>query len=407
MTRRLPWALVALAACGAVGAVVLYGPVRRASSSPELMNAPVLAAIALGAIVLSVLGALIVRHQSRNTIGWTFLAAGAGLGIVAALDQYVFLAHASPGGGGGFPTAALWVYEWAPIPVVWLPVFAILLLFPHGQPLSRRWAVVWWVAGGAIIGQALLGMIAPGPLMGGVIPSGPDNPLGVPALEPVVSTVGSLFWVLVSACLAAAAASMVVRYRRSVGIERQQLKWLAYSASLVIAGIALQMTLGVVLGLTHPVLDLVVPGLVVVGIASLPVSATIAILRFRLWEIDRLVGRTIAYAVAIATLTFVYAGSVIALQAVLPTGGSDLAVAASTLAVAAAFRPVTTHARAAVARRFDRERFDATRTVEAFGQRLRDEVDLGALTDELREVTQRVVRPRLVMVWLQEDQAVR
>jgi hypothetical protein len=368
------------------------------------MAPALVAALVVGAIAVSALGALIVRHQPRNTIGWSFLVAGGGMGVANLLDQYVFLAFASGVGGLPAATAAVWVITWLPILVVWIPVFAVLFLFPHGRALSRFWAIVWWVAVGAVSGQAVLAMVAPGPMMIDALPNAPGNPLAVDALAPAASLLGSVFWAATSVCVGLAALSMVLRFSRARDAERQQVKWLAFSASFVVVGVAVQ-AVNIAVGDPAPLVGFAIAGLIVLGLASLPVSATIAILRYRLWEIDRLVSRTLAYAVVVAILAVMYGGSVLGLQALLPTGGSDLAVAASTLAVAAAFRPVRRRVQGTIDRRFNRARYDAQRTMESFAQRLRDEVDLEALSDELRSTVVEAMAPTSTVLWLPSTEA--
>jgi hypothetical protein len=222
-----------------------------------------------------------------------------------------------------------------------------------------------------------------------------NEAIGVHAVEPWVTrlTVGGLAPIVVLAV--AGLVNTAVRYRRAVGVERQQIKWLVppillLPIVLLLTGFAATEPLGLVLG--------------AVVTTSIPVGIGVAVLRYRLYEIDRVISRTLAYAALTIFLVAVYTAGVLGLgwlaRSVAAGGGGDIAVAASTLAVAALFGPARRRIQATVDRRFNRARYDAQRTVEAFAQRLRDEVDIDALTDHLRDVTDAVMQPRQVIVWV-------
>ena len=220
------------------------------------------------------------------------------------------------------------------------------------------------------------------------------NPIGVAGMpDPEQSTVGSALNGLFLASALAACASLVLRFRRSQGVERQQLKWFSYAAALLVA--------------TEPVVALLTPtgsnlasGLLV---TLLPTAAGIAILRYRLYDIDRLISRTLVYGLLTAILGLTYVGGVLVLGQVFGGVGGDppsWAVAAATLAVAALFQPARRRIQAVVDRRFNRRKYDAARTVEAFSVRLRDQVDLDTLSAELLTVIDQTVQPAQVSLWL-------
>ena len=271
------------------------------------------------------------------------------------------------------------------------------LLFPDGRLLSPRWRVAAWVSLGLFATVVARFALVPGPLSD--FPA-IRNPFGLDALASLTALPEDL---LFSPLLACAAAALVVRLRRSRGVERQQVKWFAYSAAMIpaflIAG-------GTISALTDAADDSAVGHafafLFALILAGLPISAGVAILRYRLYDIDRIISRTLVYGVLTAALVATYLVCVLLFRVVLEplAGGSDLAVAASTLAVAALFRPVRARIQDVVDRRFYRSRYDAARTVGAFAGRLRQEVDLDAVSTDLRLVVVDAVQPAHVSLWL-------
>jgi hypothetical protein len=210
-----------------------------------------------------------------------------------------------------------------------------------------------------------------------------EEPGGLPGLVLAASVSAAILSFL------AALVSLALRWRRAWGNEREQLKWVAFAAGLaLVANIVLQIVQ--------------LPGLGLVGVVLVPVGAAVAILRYRLYDIDRIISRTLAYGLLTALLGLVYVAGVFALGRLLNPGGepSAFAVAASTLAVAALFQPARRRLQAAVDRRFNRARYDAARTVEAFSTRLRDEIDLDTLTAELLAVADQTMQPIQVSLWL-------
>ena len=380
--RRLAWALlvgcVVLTTAGLVFAVLNRG-------SPQVNTLGSRGFNALFSVVylaFPLVGALIAARRPRNAIGWLFLAAGLGRAI-----DYAFLGYATyalvtePGSLPGGALAGL-VADLTWVPSLLGGTALLFLLFPHGRLPSRRWRPL----------VALVGVVTLAYVVGTALNSGPlyylpgvDNPLGVAATTAVVDAAG----VVAIALILVAVGSLVLRFRRSRGQERQQLKWLVYAASLLFLSTPIQPLLGG--GLGSDVLFAVL-------ISLLPVAVGVAILRHRLYDIDLVIRRTLVYAVLTATLAAAYFGSVLLVG--LAVGESGFAVAVSTLAVAALFRPALRRIQAVVDRRFYRRRYDAAVTLEAFGARLRDELDLETLVGDVRGVVRETVQPTHVSVWL-------
>ncbi len=338
-------------------------------------------------VAFSGTGALIVSAQPRNAIGWVFLAlgvSGAGWELAEGWGHYA-TDEDQPGGAAGE-----WVILWS-----WVVDFAVLtvvfFLFPDGRMPSPRWRAWLWVLAAAtalaLPGQAL------SPELGSEFSSG-TNPMAVESLPTDLMLNAGLTLMLVT--LGAAVASLVVRFRRGGYVERQQLKWIATAASLLL-------TVGVVaIFLWYE--TVLVQIAFALALVFLPLAVGVAILRHRLYDIDLVIRRTVVYGAVTATLAAAYLGSVLLLQLALSplTEESDLAIAGSTLAVAALFRPARARIQEAVDRRFYRRRYDATRTLESFGARLRDQVDLDALGGELRAVVAETMQPAHVSLWLRE-----
>jgi hypothetical protein len=354
----------------------------------------VIAVLSAGAcMAFAVAGALVAVRHPRNPIGWLLGGAGLFLAITILVDAvYWHIAFHRPGHLASAEWL-LWIENWSWIPVV-VPLFTMVpLLFPTGAPLTPRWRSVVWVAAGA--GSVLLvsSAFAPGPLQ-----NYPwvDNPfgidgLGLGALEGVGSAVS------VAAALAAVA-SLVVRYRRSRGVERQQLRWVTAAGCLLLVSFAVS---AVVTSLVSEVAGWVC---LLLGFLALAGAVAVSMLRYRLYDIDVVINRTLVYGALTAILAGTYAVSVLLLQLALNglTGDSGLAVAGSTLAVAGLFRPARARIQGAVDRRFYRRKYDAQRTLDAFSARLRDEVDLGRLDQALSAVVRETLQPAHVSLWLRE-----
>ena len=353
--------------------------------------------------ILSTMGALIVARRPANLIGWSFVAAGFGLALQGFAIQYAIYALLTD--PGTLPGAAwlAWISTWLTIPAIYSALAALLLVFPTGRLLSPRWRPVAWMVVGWIVGVAV-----------GNFTYSPDAYLDVEApvrlggaAGQIMNTIGGVAWLLAILAIPAAAASLVVRFRRSRGQERQQLKWLAYAAAMLGLGLLGMGLVGFLdqLGwiqpqFTRPVWT-ALGGIAILGVTGLPVTAGIAILKYRLYEIDRLINRTLVYGLLTALLAAVYAGLVLTLGQLLGRQNSSLAVAGATLAVAALFRPGRRRIQQAVDRRFNRRRYDTGRTIEAFAARLREQIDLDTLSTELVAVVDQTMEPTQVSLWLQ------
>jgi hypothetical protein len=383
-STRVAWSL--LATWTASVAVLVTLSAVNGTFRPDALTDSVPLLLAFATFI--VVGALIVGHRPGNAVGWIF-AAIALLAVLGALgEEYAIFASARhlPG-----PVLAAWFASWAWYPTLALTLVFTPLLFPTGRLLSPRWRLVAWPAAAvmaAITGLAALQQtieLAPGRMVA--------NPFGLAGVEnPEDSRLGAVLFPLLGPLVLAAFASLVVRFRRSRGDERQQLKWITFAAALLpltFAGDLLPDTAGNLL--------------FAVVVSFLPVAAGVAILRYRLYEIDRLINRTLVYGLVSALLAGVYAALVL-VGGELSGGVADdppsWAVAGATLAVAALFQPARRRIQQVVDRRFDRRRYDAARTVGAFSGRLREELDLDALAAELLAVVERTVQPTAASLWL-------
>jgi len=366
-----------------------------AGSAPKVPGGgiPVAAFEALVLGALAVIGAVVASRRPRNPVGWILCAIPISLGLLILgghLYWSVALAHPEE---TRLAELLAWLASWIWIPAMVPALTLFPLLFPSGRPPTPRWRWIQWVAIAAcpalFVGEAF----GPGPLQEYPV----ANPFGAEGgLGAAVEAVGWLGSALMLVAILASAASLVVRFRRSHGEERQQLKWVTAAAALlvVIFFTPTASFAGEDVGFASLLL-----GLLVVAAA-----VAIALLRHRLYDIDVVVNRTLVYGALTATLAGAYLGSVLLLQLALRplTEESGLAIAASTLAVAALFRPARARIQALVDRRFYRRKYDAARTLEAFSARLRDEVDLDTLAAELRAVVGDTMAPAHVSLWLRE-----
>ena len=345
----------------------------------------------VGFSAFMVVGALIVAHRPGNAIGWLFSAIALLAFTGQLASEYATYAYATRPGSLPGATLAAWYGSWPWWLVVALTLVFTPLLFPTGRLLSPRWRPVAWLAG---VTTAVLTVVTSlRTELGTVEDQVVANPIGVAAVgNPEKSPMIPVLIVLLGVLATAAFGSLVLRFRRSRGEERQQLKWFTYASALLpLAGLDDF--------LPAPVGDL----LFGVPIVFLPVAAGIAILRHRLYDIDRLINRTLVYGSLTAILGLVYAGVVLILGQVFGGVTEDppsWAVAGATLAVAALFQPARRRIQEVVARRFNRRKYDAAETIDTFGARLRDQVDLDTLSTELLAVVDQTMQPTRVVLWL-------
>jgi hypothetical protein len=326
-------------------------------------------------------------------VGWLFLAGALSAAIKVLAGEYAVYGISTNPGALPLPYAAAWLSN----TMVWIgPAISFILIplyFPDGKPVSRRWAFVGWVALGSLLLIPLLYAFAP---VEAVQRSGIRNPLGVEALRPFVKTFETVVLAWYIALILAAAASLVVRFLRSVGEERQQLKWFTYAAAILPVWFLINRPIQNAFPDLFAVLDSLF-------IAAVPIAAGIAILRYRLYDIDLIINRTLVYGVSSLLLGLIYFGAIVLSQAALRTlagGESPLAVVASTLAIAGLFNPLRQRVQDFIDRRFYRNKYNAAKTLEAFSARLREETDLDRLGGELVSVVHQTMRPEHASLWL-------
>ena len=390
---RLAWTL-----CGAALVLVLTGPASLVLSRDEAW----LFSLSFGAVQIStaVVGAVVASRLPHNPIGWVLLTMGVGLGVSSTGTSYGSLGVLSSHGPLPLDEWAVWFGQWTFVPLVFGGVAALLYLFPDGRFLSRRWRLLGILSAVVVVAATVADAFVPGPLED---VSTIDNPAGAPGrLGDFITTAQGNIDPLALPVFACAAASLIVRFRRSTGIERQQLKWI--SSSLVFVGASLGITAS-----GAPLFGNASFFVALFALAAMPVATGVAMLRYRLYDIDVVINRTLVYAVLTATLGIVYLGSVLLLQLALNpfTEGSSLAIAVSTLAVAALFRPARARIQDAVDRRFFRHKYDAGQTLDRFATHMRDQVDLADIGSDLLAVVGDTVQPSHVSLWLRRPDGAR
>ncbi len=348
----------------------------------------------LWAVGFGGMGALLTRRRPGHPVGWIFAAAG----LVAAVDFATFeYALAAVVGHRGLPAGEYvgWVQLWIWVPFIALITVYLFLLFPDGRPPRPSWRRVGWLAGGFVVievtGLALTpGTVASLPVV--------RNPFGVsPAWVPLTAIGPGLIGLL--GCVVLAAWSLFSRSRHGPAVERLQIKWLAYSGCLVALTLVSSTIVSEILPLSAGIAGRVTEGGLMIAVLTMPVAVAVAVLKYRLYDIDRIISRTLAYAIVTGLLVGLYAGLVLLATEVFRFQ-STVAVAASTLAVAALFNPLRRRVQRAVDRRFNRVRYDADQTVMAFGARLKDAVNLDSVADDLAQVASRALEPAHMSVWI-------
>jgi hypothetical protein len=352
-----------------------------------------------------VVGAVITSRRPRNAIGWIFLASLLCAGLSYAGPNYANYAFVP--GGEPMPAAGAvaWLASWSWYPTLGLIFTFLLLLFPDGRLPGPRWKWVAWSAAVSIAAVVLSIGLRPGPYYDSHIPL--SNPLGVEALGGFMDPLQQVGGILLVGSALASAASLVVRFHKADRDQRQQIKWFTYAGAINVCLI--------LLSILFPSLEEALPVvfddfLFAFGISLLPIAVGVAVLRYHLYDIDILINRTLVYATLTAALGLAYFGSVVLLQAAfraLTGRESQLAVVASTLAIAALFGPLRRRIQAFIDRRFYRRKYDAARVLAAFSARLRDEVDLDALRDDLVTVVGETVQPAHASLWLRPTLDVR
>jgi hypothetical protein len=345
----------------------------------------------------STVGAIVASRLPDSPIGWLFCAIGFTFGAVHFCAEYAnYTLVAPPGSLRGVEAAAsltAWVWVFGLGLVVFLD-----LLFPNGRLPSARWRWFAWFTAIALLPAAVLAAFSPGRILSSTL----HNPLGIEGLPNASKAVEAFMYALV----VVGASSMLMRLRHAGSVERQQIKWFAYATVVVISGVILK-------NVVYPAVSVTwVWGvgliLTAVGVASSPVAMGLAIFRYRLYEIDLIINRTLVYGALTAMLVGVYVGSIVVLQGLLRalTGQEQqpqLAVVISTLVIAALFNPLRRRIQSFIDRRFYRRKYDATKTLEAFSAKLRGETDLDALSDDLLGVVRETMQPAHVRLWLRPE----
>ena len=386
---RLAWGLCVLSVVLAAASVALAG--FNGENLVELVANHHAIGI-LDALVLAPIGALIVVGDRRHLLAWLLLVDGLLLAVYNFTQQYAPAALgltprrlSLPGG-----VLASWLTSWTNVPGIVIGVVFLVLLFPDGRVPSRRWWPVAWAGVVAVVVPTVVLAVGYWPLRGpGLLTEGTEEP----------DLVGAMFWLAFQAALVLGAISvvaLVLRFRRAPAVQRQQIKWFAYGAAL-----------SVPLSL-FPEARPYGPYLEFLGTVLLLAGLGIGILRFRLWDIDRLVNRTLVYGLLTVLLGAVYAGLVLALGQLsggIGGGTPSWVVAGATLAVAALFQPGRRRIQQLVDLRFNRRKYDAARTIELFSASLRDHVDLDTLSAELLAAVDQTMRPTAASLWLRPSAA--
>jgi hypothetical protein len=396
----LAWSLAGLCVAMFLASIVLH--VLAHSSQEPTSTGDTLSELLIffSFLAFPMVGALITSRHPKNPVGWICLAVG-------LFWTLIFLGDSIPGSGPypvtiGALTQAIW------IPPVGLLGIYLILLFPDGKFPSRRWRPLAWLSGVVMVLASLGITFAPGPLEGH---PGVRNPFGLEGAPPWVATAGIGILLLLPLCMLASALSLVLRYRRSEGEEREQIKWIAFAASVV----ALVYLITMVSSLTYsgpwgaagtPLWLGLLQQVALVSFTAVPIAVGFAVLKYRLYDIDVIINRTLVYGSLTAMLVALYFGGIVLLQRVfvaLTGERSTLAVVASTLLIAALFNPLRRRNQAFIDRRFYRRKYDARKTLENFSTKLRNKTDLEALNHDLVGVVRETMQPAHVSLWLRPD----
>ena len=395
IATRLAWSLCALALVLTVMSVVLlvlnYSHPRTHVYGywPESTVVP---------ISFSIIGAIIASRLPANPLGWLFCAAACGSAVAHFSGEYAIYALLAQPDTLPAGEAMAWLTSW--VWILFVGCIALsLLLFPDGQLPGSRWKWLAWLTLLLTSTGAVWQAFSPGVIVSlGTI----RNPFGYQGLpianEPVQMIMFALLFVVV-------ASSLSVRMRRARGIERQQIKWPAYTAVMAATGSVLTYSIAEPMG--APWLEWTFLIIVIAALVCFPISVGIAIVRYRLYEIDHIINRTLVYGSLTATLVALYFGVIVVLQGIfvaLTGQQSTLAVVASTLLIAALFTPLRRRIQGFIDRRFYRSKYDAAKTLEAFSAQLRNETDLDALSDGLVGVVRETMQPTHVSLWLHPDE---
>jgi hypothetical protein len=393
----LAWSLAGLSVAMFLASVVLYVLAPSPQETPSTGGALSALLLYFPFLAFPIVGALIASRHPKNPVGWICLAVGLFWMLIAVGDQSET--------EGTVMIDALTQAIWVP-PIGLLGIY-LILLFPDGKLPSRRWRPLAWLSGVVMVLASLGVTFAPGPLEGH---PGVRNPLGLEGV-PLVATAAYIILPLLPLCMLASAMSLVLRYRRSGGEEREQIKWIAFAASVVGLLYLIAMVGSLFLGwgaAGTPLWLGLLQHAALVSFTAVPIAVGFAVLKYRLYDIDVVINRTLVYGSLSALLALVYLGGVTATQTIFRalTGQEEqpqLAIVVSTLVIAAMFNPLRRRIQSFIDRRFYRSKYDARKTLEAFSAKLRDETDFDALSDDLVGVVKETMQPAHVSLWLRPD----
>ncbi|MDQ3862778.1 MAG: hypothetical protein M3317_04635 [Actinomycetota bacterium] len=393
--RAAGWLIVPLYIAGACTGYVLEHRAGLWNDENPIENVTLI--VGFGAF--GVVGSLLVAKRPTNLIGWIMATIALIVGIFHAADSYSAYVMVTRGQPDALAVVGAWTGSWYWFLLLGLALIYLPLLFPDGRLPSRRWLPVAVVGGVGTLATVVLGALADTLPVNEAPGYHIDNPIGIEGLAFVedLPVFSGVLTGLLSLGIIGAGASVMVRFRRSRGVERQQMKWFVYTAALLLVG-----------AVSEPLPDIVDNVLFGVVFIALPTTIGIAVLRYHLYEIDLVINRTLVYGSLTATLVALYFGGIVLLQnafVALTGQKSTLAVVASTLVIAALFQPLRRRIQSFIDRRFYRRKYDARKTLESFSAKLRDETDLEALNTELVGVVRETMQPAHVSLWLRPDTA--
>ena len=410
----LAWSLAGFCLAMALATTVLSLLPRPAREGAGAWSTAGEAMIFVTFLAFPTVGALTASRRPHNPIGWICLAVGFFWMLLIVGGDYGAYGLAVPGSVPFPVTIYALTYAWLWVPAVGLLGTYMFLLFPDGKLPSRRWRPLAWLAGVVIASESVVAFLTPGPLDS---LEGARNPFGLEGY-PWLDVLGWTVLPLLPICMLASAASLVLRFRRSGGEVRQQIKWIAFAASFMGSLYLLMIGASVISVLlaapgtrsdpgTQTLWGALLEDVMILSFTAIPVAIGFAILRYRLYDIDLLINRTLVYGSLTATLALLYVSSVVSLQYVfrsLTGGGSQLAIVASTLAIAALFNPLRQRVQNLIDRRLYRRKYDAQKTLSTFSKTLREETDLEALNVELLSVVRETMQPEHVSLWLRQTE---
>jgi hypothetical protein len=351
-------------------------------------------------VIDATVGAIVASRRPENPVGWLLCLYGVAASTSTFASLYAIYALLARPGSLPAGQASAWIAGWL-LPIMIGLQISYLLLFPTGRLPSRRWRWLAWLTGAFVVAGVVLAAFSSGAYFGVLGPI--RNPLGIEGFTNVYKAV---LYTLAPVLHVAIAVAVFMRLRRAVGVERQQLKWFAYAVAILAIATAPYV---ITVAIDAPGwFEWAANALVTAAGTTIPISIGIAMLRYRLYDIDRIINRTLVYGSLTAMLALLYFGGVTATQALLRnlTGEEQLpqlAIVASTLVIAALFNPLRRRIQSFIDRRFYRRKYDVAKTLEGFSAKLRNETDLGTLSADLVGVIKETMQPGHVSLWLRPD----